>query len=48
MTVRFELAGEVEGRWDVDLRPDGVRVNLGGRARRADYGSGWTHAGWPR
>ena len=38
MTVRFELSGEVEGRWDVDLRPDGVRVDLTGRARPPDYG----------
>jgi UDP-MurNAc hydroxylase len=38
MTVRFELTGEVEGRWDVDLRPDGVRVDLRGRARRPEYG----------
>jgi UDP-MurNAc hydroxylase len=35
MTVRFELSGVVEGRWDVDLRPEGVRVDLTGRARRA-------------
>ena len=38
MTVRFELSGEVEGRWDVDLRPDGVRVDLRGRARQPEYG----------
>jgi L-ascorbate metabolism protein UlaG (beta-lactamase superfamily)/nitrite reductase/ring-hydroxylating ferredoxin subunit len=38
MTVRFELTGEVEGRWDVDLRPDGVRVDLRGRGRRPEYG----------
>ena len=38
MTVRFELTGEVEGRWDVDLRPDGVRVDLNGRAGQPDYG----------
>ena len=38
MTVRFELTGEVEGRWDVNLRPDGVRVDLGGRACQPDYG----------
>ena len=38
MTVRFELTGAVEGRWDVDLRPDGVRVDLNGRARRPAYG----------
>ena len=38
MTVRFELTGEVNGRWDVDLRPEGVRVNLSGRARRPEYG----------
>lgn len=38
MTVRFELAGEIEGRWDVDLRPDGVRVDLNGRARHPEYG----------
>jgi UDP-MurNAc hydroxylase len=38
MTVRFELTGEIEGRWDVDLRPDGVRVDVHGRARQPDYG----------
>jgi UDP-MurNAc hydroxylase len=39
MTVRFELSGAVEGRWDVDLRPEGVRIDLAGRARRAaEYG----------
>jgi L-ascorbate metabolism protein UlaG (beta-lactamase superfamily)/nitrite reductase/ring-hydroxylating ferredoxin subunit len=38
MTVRFELTGEIEGRWDVDLRPDGVRVDVNGRARQPDYG----------
>ena len=38
MTVRFELTGEIEGRWDVDLRPDGVRVDLNGRARHPEYG----------
>ncbi|MCW2911596.1 MAG: Rieske (2Fe-2S) domain protein [Actinomycetia bacterium] len=38
MTVRFELTGEVEGRWDVDLRADGVRVDVRGRARRPEYG----------
>jgi len=39
MTVRFELSGTVEGRWDVDLRPEGVRVDLSGRAHRpAEYG----------
>ncbi len=39
MTVRFELSGAVEGRWDVDLRPEGVRVDLNGRAHRpAEYG----------
>jgi UDP-MurNAc hydroxylase len=38
MTVRFELTGEVEGRWDVDLRPEGVRVDLRGRAPRPEYG----------
>ena len=39
MTVRFELSGAVEGRWDVDLRPEGVRVDLTGRAHRAaEYG----------
>ncbi|HEY2129026.1 MAG TPA: MBL fold metallo-hydrolase [Streptosporangiaceae bacterium] len=38
MTVRFELTGEVDGRWDVELRPDGVRVDLNGRARQPDYG----------
>jgi UDP-MurNAc hydroxylase len=38
MTVRFELSGEVEGRWDVALRPDGVRVDLRGRAASPEYG----------
>jgi L-ascorbate metabolism protein UlaG (beta-lactamase superfamily)/nitrite reductase/ring-hydroxylating ferredoxin subunit len=38
MTVRFELTGAVEGRWDVDLRPGGVRVDLNGRARSPEYG----------
>ena len=38
MTVRFELTGAVEGRWDVDLRPEGVRVDLRGRARQPEYG----------
>jgi len=37
MTVRFELTGAIEGRWDVDLRPEGVRVDLRGRARRPEY-----------
>jgi len=37
MTVRFELTGDVEGRWDVDLRPGGVRVDFGGRARQPGY-----------
>ena len=34
MTVRFELSGAVDGRWDLDLRPEGVRVDLTGRAHR--------------
>jgi UDP-MurNAc hydroxylase len=38
MTVRFELTGEVEGRWDVDFRPEGVRVDLRGRTRQPEYG----------
>ncbi|HEX9554293.1 MAG TPA: MBL fold metallo-hydrolase [Streptosporangiaceae bacterium] len=37
MTVRFEVTGAVEGRWDVDLRPEGVRVDLKGRASRPEY-----------
>jgi UDP-MurNAc hydroxylase len=37
MTVRFELTGAVEGRWDVDLRPDGCRVDLRGRASQPAY-----------
>lgn len=37
MTVRFELTGAIEGRWDVDLRPGGVRVDLRGRARQPEY-----------
>ncbi len=38
MTVRFELSGAVEGRWDVALRPEEVRVDLRGRASRPEYG----------
>jgi UDP-MurNAc hydroxylase len=45
MTVRFELTGAVEGRWDVDLRPGGARVDFSGRATRPGYtfrlGSRW-------
>lgn len=45
MTVRFELTGAVDGRWDVDLRPEGVRVDLRGQTRPAQYrfrlGSRW-------
>lgn len=37
MTVRFELTGAVDGRWDVDLRPEGVHVDLRGRASRPEY-----------
>lgn len=37
MTVRFELVGEMEGRWDVDLRPGGVKVDLGGGADEVQY-----------
>ena len=37
MTVRFELTGAIDGRWDVDLRPEGVRVDLNGRARQSGY-----------
>ncbi len=37
MTVRFEVTGSVEGRWDVDLRREGVRVDLAGRAREPGY-----------
>ena len=37
MTVRFELTGAIEGRWDVDLRPEGVRVDLRGRASQPEY-----------
>jgi len=37
MTVRFELTGGVEGRWDVDLRPGGARVDFSGRAREPAY-----------
>jgi L-ascorbate metabolism protein UlaG (beta-lactamase superfamily)/nitrite reductase/ring-hydroxylating ferredoxin subunit len=37
MTVRFELTGAVDGRWDVDLRPEGVRVDLSGRASQPEY-----------
>jgi L-ascorbate metabolism protein UlaG (beta-lactamase superfamily)/nitrite reductase/ring-hydroxylating ferredoxin subunit len=37
MTVRFELTGSVEGRWDVDIRPEGVKVDLGGGARDVQY-----------
>lgn len=38
MTVRFELTGAVDGRWDVALRPEGVQVDLRGRALRPEYG----------
>jgi len=37
MTVRFDLTGSVEGRWDVDIRPEGVSVDLGGGARDFQY-----------
>jgi L-ascorbate metabolism protein UlaG (beta-lactamase superfamily)/nitrite reductase/ring-hydroxylating ferredoxin subunit len=37
MTVRFDLTGAVEGRWDVDIRPEGVRVDLGGHAHEVQY-----------
>jgi len=37
MTVRFDLTGAVEGRWDVDIRPEGVKVDLGGHAREVQY-----------
>ena len=37
MTVRFEVSGAVDGRWDVDLRSEGVRVDLHGRASRPEY-----------
>jgi UDP-MurNAc hydroxylase len=37
MTVRFELTGAVDGRWDVDLRPGGVRVDFSGRNRQPGY-----------
>jgi UDP-MurNAc hydroxylase len=37
MTVRFDVRGAVEGRWDVDIRPEGVRVDLGGSSREAQY-----------
>jgi L-ascorbate metabolism protein UlaG (beta-lactamase superfamily)/nitrite reductase/ring-hydroxylating ferredoxin subunit len=37
MTVRFALTGAVDGCWDVDLRPDGVRVDLNGRASQPGY-----------
>ena len=37
MTVRFEVTGAVEGRWDVDIRPEGVKVDLGGSAHDVQY-----------
>jgi UDP-MurNAc hydroxylase len=37
MTVRFEVSGAVEGRWDVDIRPEGVKVDLGGGASDVQY-----------
>jgi UDP-MurNAc hydroxylase len=37
MTVRFDLTGSVEGCWDVDIRPEGVSVDLGGGARDCQY-----------
>jgi len=37
MTVRFDLTGALEGRWDVDIRPQGVKVDLGGGAHEAQY-----------
>jgi len=37
MTVRFEITGQVEGRWDVDFRPQGVKVDLGGSASEVQY-----------
>lgn len=37
MTVRFDLTGAVEGRWDVDIRPEGVSVDLGGHAQDVQY-----------
>lgn len=37
MTVRFELTGAVEGRWDVDLRPRGVRTHFDGLDRDVRY-----------
>ncbi|MDQ6636186.1 MAG: MBL fold metallo-hydrolase [Candidatus Dormibacteraeota bacterium] len=37
MTVRFELVGEMEGRWDVHLRPPGVKVDLGGGTADVGY-----------
>ncbi len=37
MTVRFEVSGAVEGRWDVDIRPQGVHVDLGGGAKTVNY-----------
>ncbi len=37
MTVRFDVTGAVEGRWDVDIRPEGVSVDLGGGSRDCQY-----------
>jgi UDP-MurNAc hydroxylase len=37
MTVRFEVTGAVEGRWDVDIRPEGVKVDLAGNACEVQY-----------
>jgi UDP-MurNAc hydroxylase len=38
MTVRFDVEGPGGGRWDVHLRPGGVRVDLDGGARDTQYG----------
>jgi len=37
MTVRFEVDGPAGGRWDVALRPSGVRVDLHGRSSSVQY-----------
>jgi L-ascorbate metabolism protein UlaG (beta-lactamase superfamily)/nitrite reductase/ring-hydroxylating ferredoxin subunit len=37
MTVRFEVHGAVEGVWDTHIGPDGVRVDLDGGQRPANY-----------
>jgi UDP-MurNAc hydroxylase len=37
MRVRFDLTGSIEGRWDVEIRPEGISVDLGGHASEVQY-----------